>query len=75
MTTHRIGLLAFEDCDAMDLIGRYEVLLTANRLAKRRGGDLPFEVLVVGADARGFVAPGRGSPRLDRPSGALAGAI
>lgn len=50
MTTHRIGLLAFDDCDAMDLIGPYEVLLTANRLAQRRGADLPFEVLVVGAD-------------------------
>lgn len=49
--TLRIGLLAFDDCDAMDLIGPYEVLLTANRLAERRGGVAPFEVLVVGAPA------------------------
>ncbi|SDS83113.1 DJ-1/PfpI family protein [Nocardioides scoriae] len=47
MTT-RCGLLAFDGCDGMDLVGPLEVLLTANRLAERRGGAAPFEVLVVG---------------------------
>ncbi|QIK66615.1 DJ-1/PfpI family protein [Nocardioides sp. HDW12B] len=48
MTTTRVGLLAFDDCDAMDLIGPYEVLLTANRLLARDGREPAFEVLVVG---------------------------
>ncbi len=48
MTRHRIGLLAFDDCDAMDLIGPYEVLLTANRLLQRGGRPPAFEVVVVG---------------------------
>ncbi len=48
MTTIRVGLLAFDDCDAMDLIGPYEVLLTANRLLERDGREPAFEVLVIG---------------------------
>jgi len=48
VTTTRIGLLAFDGCDAMDLIGPYEVLLSANRMLERRGESPPFEVLVVG---------------------------
>ena len=48
MTTTRCGLLAFEGCDGMDLVGPYEVLLTANRLLVRRGEPAAFEVLVVG---------------------------
>ena len=48
MTRLRIGLLAFDGCDAMDLIGPYEVLLTANRLLERGGGAPAFEVVVVG---------------------------
>lgn len=48
MTRTRVGLLAFETCDAMDLVGPYEVLLTANRLRARAGAPEPFEVLVVG---------------------------
>lgn len=48
MTRHRIGLLAFDGCDAMDLIGPYEVLLTANRLLERHGRSPAFEVLVIG---------------------------
>lgn len=48
MTTTRCGLLAFEGCDGMDLIGPYEVLLTANRLLERRGDEPAFEVLVIG---------------------------
>ncbi|GAA4696178.1 DJ-1/PfpI family protein [Nocardioides nanhaiensis] len=48
MTRTRVGLLAFETCDAMDLIGPYEVLLTANRLRARAGEPESFEVVVVG---------------------------
>ncbi len=48
MTTIRCGLLAFDGCDGMDLVGPYEVLLTANRLLVRRGDEPAFEVLVVG---------------------------
>ncbi len=48
MTKLRVGLLAFDDCDAMDLIGPYEVLLTANRLLARDGRQPAFEVLVIG---------------------------
>ena len=48
MTTIRCGLLAFDGCDGMDLIGPYEVLLTANRLLERRGDEPVFEVEVVG---------------------------
>ena len=47
MTT-RTGLLAFDGCDAMDLVGPYEVLLTANRLLAREHRAAAFEVLVVG---------------------------
>jgi transcriptional regulator GlxA family with amidase domain len=48
MTT-RIGLLVFDGCDAMDVIGPYEVLLTANRLLQRRGEPDAFDVQVVGS--------------------------
>lgn len=49
MTLHRIGLLAFDGCDAMDLVGPYEVLLTANRLLERRGDGPVFDVVVIGS--------------------------
>jgi transcriptional regulator GlxA family with amidase domain len=47
MTT-RVGLLVFDGCDAMDVVGPYEVLLTANRLLARRGADPVFDVQVIG---------------------------
>jgi transcriptional regulator GlxA family with amidase domain len=46
--TTRIALLVFDGCDAMDVIGPYEVLLTANRLLARRGEEPAFDVAVVG---------------------------
>lgn len=46
--TVRVALLVFEGCDLLDLGGPYEVLLTADRLAARRGLDAPFEVTTVG---------------------------
>ena len=44
----RIGLLVFEGCDAMDVIGPYEVLLTANRLRERAGLEALADVVTVG---------------------------
>lgn len=46
----RVGMLLFEGFDLMDLVGPYEVLLTANRLAARRGEDEPFEVVTLSVD-------------------------
>ncbi|MGB3258228.1 MAG: DJ-1/PfpI family protein [Ornithinimicrobium sp.] len=44
----RIGILLFDQVDLLDVGGPYEVFLTANRLAQRRGGPAPFEVLTIG---------------------------
>ncbi|WP_370325808.1 DJ-1/PfpI family protein [Euzebya sp.] len=43
-----VGLLAFARMDLMDLVGPYEVLLTANRLSARRGHEAPFELVTIG---------------------------
>ena len=43
----RIGILLFDQVDLLDVGGPYEVFLTANRLAQRRGDPAPFEVLTV----------------------------
>lgn len=43
----RVGLLVFDGVDLLDVGGPYEVLLTANRLVQREGGDPPFEVVTV----------------------------
>ena len=51
MTPRRIGILAFEGVDLLDLGGPYEVFLTASRLAVRAGSPPPFEVVVIGAEA------------------------
>ena len=50
--TMRVALLVFAGCDLLDLGGPYEVLLTANRLAERRGQPAPFEVVTVGLDTQ-----------------------
>ncbi|QWC84825.1 DJ-1/PfpI family protein [Nocardioidaceae bacterium] len=50
----RVGLLVFEGCDAMDVVGPYEVLITANRLCERGGLDPLAEVLVVGEPVRAY---------------------
>ncbi len=47
----RIGILLFDQVDLLDVGGPYEVFLTANRLAERRGGAAPFEVLTMGVTA------------------------
>ncbi|MGB3763522.1 MAG: DJ-1/PfpI family protein [Ornithinimicrobium sp.] len=47
----RIGILLFDQVDLLDVGGPYEVFLTANRLAERRGGPPAFEVLTIGLTA------------------------
>lgn len=54
----RVGLLLFEEFDLLDAGGPYEVLLTANRLATRKGEEPPFEVLTVGLSERPVTAYG-----------------
>lgn len=54
----RIALLMFDGCDLLDVGGPYEVLLTANRLAARRGEPVPFEVVTVAPDDQVVVAYG-----------------
>ena len=49
MSPRRIGILAFQGVDLLDLGGPYEVFLTASRLAVRGGEPPPFEVVVIGA--------------------------
>lgn len=57
MTT-TIALLLFDDCDVMDTTGPYEVFLTANRLALRRGDAEPFDVRTVSLDGAPVTAHG-----------------
>lgn len=57
MTT-TIALLLFDACDVMDTTGPYEVFLTANRLALRRGGAAPFDVRTVSLDGAPVTAYG-----------------
>jgi transcriptional regulator GlxA family with amidase domain len=58
MTVHRTALLLFDGCDLLDVGGPYEVLLTASRLAVRRGDQPPFEVLTVSVDGTPVTAYG-----------------
>ena len=53
-----ITLLLFDDCDVLDTGGPYEVFLTANRLAARRGDTAPFEVRTVTHDGGPVTAYG-----------------
>ena len=48
VSPRRVGILAFEGVDLLDLGGPYEVFLTASRLAVRDGEPPPFEVIVIG---------------------------
>ena len=68
MTT--VGLLLFEGCDVMDVVGPYEVLLTADRLCERWVVDVPFQVRTVSID--GGPVTGYGGLGLVPNSGALA---
>jgi transcriptional regulator GlxA family with amidase domain len=43
-----VGILLFDDVDILDSGGPYEVFLTAERLARRRGDDVAFGVVTIG---------------------------
>lgn len=53
-----ISILLFDDVDLLDSGGPYEVLLTANRLAIRAGGDAPFTLDTVTLDGEPVTAYG-----------------
>jgi transcriptional regulator GlxA family with amidase domain len=46
-----VGIFAFDQMEALDFAGPYEVLTTCNRVAERRGEETPFNVTSV-ADTR-----------------------
>lgn len=54
----RIALLLFDAVDLIDVSGPYEVFLTANRLAERRGETPPFDVVTTSEDGRDVTAYG-----------------
>ncbi len=62
-STRRIGILAFDDVEVLDLAGPFEVLSVASRVAVRRGLDRtpPFEVVIVG---RALAVTARGGLQL-----------
>ena len=47
-----VAILAFDQMEALDFAGPFEVLTTANRVALRRGGEQPFEVMSVADTSR-----------------------
>lgn len=53
-----VALLLYPGCDLLDIGGPYEVLLTANRLARRDGGDPPFSIVTVSGDGRSVTSYG-----------------
>jgi transcriptional regulator GlxA family with amidase domain len=57
-TMLRIAVLLFDAVDLIDVSGPYEVLITANRLANRRGDAAPFHVMTASPDGRGVTAYG-----------------
>jgi transcriptional regulator GlxA family with amidase domain len=56
--SHLVALLIFDDMDLLDFGGPYEVLLTANRLVEREGGQPPFDVRTVSPDGGPVTAYG-----------------
>lgn len=54
----RVTILLFEGCDAMDVVGPYEVLVTASRLAVRDGNPPPFDVRTASVDGEPVTAYG-----------------
>jgi transcriptional regulator GlxA family with amidase domain len=56
--TTTVALLLFPGCDLLDVGGPYEVLLTANRLARRGGAPPPFSVATVSGDGRSVTSYG-----------------
>ncbi|MBW3601722.1 MAG: DJ-1/PfpI family protein [Actinobacteria bacterium] len=56
--TATVGIVLFEGCDAIDVVGPYEVFLTANRLAVRRAADPPLVVRTFSLDGGPVTAYG-----------------
>lgn len=54
----RVALLLFDAVDLIDVSGPYEILLTANRMARRRGDEPPFEIVTVSRDGHAVTAFG-----------------
>lgn len=54
----RVGILVFDGVDVMDVVGPYEVLLTASRLERRRGEEPTFEVVTFAPSAEPVTAFG-----------------
>lgn len=53
-----VTILLFEGCDAMDVVGPYEVVLTASRLVVRAGKPPPLEVVTASIDGGAVMAYG-----------------
>ena len=58
VSTLKVAILMFEDCDLLDTGGPYEVFLTASRLAEREGQPRPFDVDTVTVDGQPVKAYG-----------------
>lgn len=54
----RIGIVLYDGVDLLDVGGRYEVFLTASRLAVRAGCTAPFQVVTAGVGAEPVSAYG-----------------
>ncbi len=54
----RVAIVLFDDVDLLDVGGPYEVLLTANRLRRRRGQEDLFDVVTVSLDESPVVSYG-----------------
>jgi transcriptional regulator GlxA family with amidase domain len=53
-----VALLLYPGCDLLDVGGPYEVLLTANRLARRDREEPPFSLVTVSGDGRSVTSYG-----------------
>lgn len=53
-----VVILVFDDVDLLDLGGPYEVFLTADRLARRRGAEHRFDVTLAGPSTKPITAYG-----------------
>jgi transcriptional regulator GlxA family with amidase domain len=56
----RIEILAFADCQLLDVAGPLQVFASANDLARAAGAALPYELLVVSRDSMTMTSAGLG---------------
>jgi transcriptional regulator GlxA family with amidase domain len=52
MMTRSVAMFAYDQMEALDFAGPFEVFTTASRVAQTRGGDAPFRVFSVADSAR-----------------------